>query len=184
MGSHTSTNAGKTSTSYEHSTTDQSTTYNNQWGENNVRGGNVGAGAVIGLQNLPLASIPSYASLHAAPKAPTYHPSNISGLDLAGYHPSTHAPATHAPVTHAPATHTPTTYAPSSSAHHAQTMIAGINALAGAGQVASGLWGNYNTMKTNDLLAQQMAQMQQMQAQMQAMKAKGYQVPNAIVMLI
>merc|ERR1712086_753401 len=164
-GSHTSTNAGKTSTSFEHSTTDQSTHYNNQWGENNVRGGNVGAGAVIGLQNLPLASIPSYASLHQAPKAPTYHPSNIAGLDLAGYHPSTHAPATHAPTTHAPAT-----YRPSSSPQHAQTMIAGINALAGAGQVASGLWGNYNTMRTNDLQAQQMAQMQQMQAQMQLMR--------------
>ena len=118
-GSHQSTNAGKTSTSFEHSTTDQSTHYNNQWGENNVRGGNVGAGAVIGLQNLPLASIPSYASLHKAPAASTYHPSTLAGLDLAGYHPSTSAPTTHAPATQATATHASATYAPSSSTHHA-----------------------------------------------------------------
>ena len=63
-------------------------------------------------------------------------------------------------------------------------MIAGINALAGAGQVAGGLWGNYNTMKSNDLQAKQMAQMQQMQAQMQVMQQQGYQIPQAIVMMI
>merc|ERR1711865_44171 len=70
-GHHTSTNAGKNTSTFEHSTTDQSTTYNNQWGENNIRGGNVGAGAVIGLQNLALSEIPSYASLH--PSTQTTH---------------------------------------------------------------------------------------------------------------
>ena len=169
MGGHqSSTNAGKTSTSLQHSTTDQSTTYNNQYGENNIRGGNVGAGVTIGLQNL-ISEIPSYASLHPTTKPSTYHPSTIAGLDLAGYKPSTQTIPSHvAPATQAPAT----SYNPNS-----QTVIDGINALAGAGQAASSLWGNYNTMKSNDLLAQQMAQMQQMQAQMQAMKAQGVQVP-------
>ena len=187
-GHHQSTDASKTSIDYQHSTTDQSTTYNNQWGENNVRGGNVGAGVTIGLQNLKLAEIPSFASLHPTTHASpaTHTPSRHSMGPIAqipsygSLHPSTHtAPAYHAPSTHAPATHAPVSYN-----HHAQTVISGINALSGAGQVASGLWGNYNTMKSNDLQAQQMAQMRQMQAQMQAMQQAGMQVPHAIVMLI
>ena len=181
-GNGSSTTATKDISSYQHSTTDQSTTYNNQYGEHNIRGGNVGAGATIGLQNM-ISSIPSYASLHPTTKAPTPYHSQIAGLDLAGYHPTTH---TTTPTHVAPAYHAPTTTAPAHSSFdtHANTIYGGINALAGAGQAASSLWGNYNTMKSNDLQAQQMQQMQQMQAQMQAMQQQGYQVPHAIVMLI
>jgi hypothetical protein len=48
-GSSHHTTATKDASLYEHNTQDTSSTYNNQWGENNIRGGNVGAGAVIGL---------------------------------------------------------------------------------------------------------------------------------------